>query len=498
MTDRELLEQLLERLGQLERRVSSIESRFGLVPNVPASPTAAPPPPSLPSTPSPLALPPPPPVSLETRVGLGWMNRIGALTLVLGAAFFFKYAVDNDWIGPVVRVLIGLAAGLAGVAAGMVLRRRGHGTYAQGVAGAGAAVLYLTVYAAHTLYSLFGVGAAFALMTLVTAGAGYLSVRHQGFPLAALGMIGAYLTPVLLDTREYRPWSFFGYLLLVTAGWLWFARRQNWEWLEYLAVFATVTLGGGYGGKLEAGDRAAVTTFYAVGQLGVLGWSPALLVAAFAHLSLSLTLCNAWQDGFPFHAANVAALGFGVVVGIWRKWWWHSGVAFATASLAVLSLRTDEPVALVGWGALMFAAAWAMARVTQREALAPYLCGNGLILYGLGRAISEWAWKTRTHGEARSVEATGITVLLAVWGLGLLISGIAKRFRLNRVLGLGLLGLVVAKLYVYDVWQINRLFRILAFAGLGGLLLSASFLYSKYRGRIEALLKDDAAPSGEN
>jgi hypothetical protein len=48
----------------------------------------------------------------------------------------------------------------------------------------------------------------------------------------------------------------------------------------------------------------------------------------------------------------------------------------------------------------------------------------------------------------------------------------------NRMLGLALMGLVVLKLYLSDVWELGRVFRITAFLGLGVLLLLASYLYS--------------------
>jgi hypothetical protein len=58
-------------------------------------------------------------------MGLTWVNRVGVVTLVLGAAFFFKYAVESGWIGPLARVLIGAAAGLG--ALGIAERAwRGH------------------------------------------------------------------------------------------------------------------------------------------------------------------------------------------------------------------------------------------------------------------------------------------------------------------------------------------------------------------------------------
>jgi uncharacterized membrane protein len=58
-------------------------------------------------------------------------------------------------------------------------------------------------------------------------------------------------------------------------------------------------------------------------------------------------------------------------------------------------------------------------------------------------------------------------------------------------LGLALLALVVVKLYAFDIWQLSLVYRIMAFAAVGALLLSGSFLYSRYRHRLLALLKEE-------
>jgi uncharacterized membrane protein len=68
-----------------------------------------------------------------------------------------------------------------------------------------------------------------------------------------------------------------------------------------------------------------------------------------------------------------------------------------------------------------------------------------------------------------------------------------KRFPLNRLLGLGLLAVVVGKLYLMDVWSMERLHRIAAFSVLGLLLLATSFLYSRFRAKVEDWMKNDEA-----
>jgi uncharacterized membrane protein len=70
-------------------------------------------------------------------------------------------------------------------------------------------------------------------------------------------------------------------------------------------------------------------------------------------------------------------------------------------------------------------------------------------------------------------------------------AGVATRTAINRITGLGLMGFVVVKLYLFDVWQLGRVYRISAFVALGVLLLATSFLYSHFRGLIESWWKKD-------
>ena len=75
----------------------------------------------------------------------------------------------------------------------------------------------------------------------------------------------------------------------------------------------------------------------------------------------------------------------------------------------------------------------------------------------------------------------------------LIAAGTATRTKPNRYAGLLLIALVVVKLYLYDVWQLDMVYRFVAFAALGALLLSTSFLYSRYRSRIESWLTSPGA-----
>jgi len=73
--------------------------------------------------------------------------------------------------------------------------------------------------------------------------------------------------------------------------------------------------------------------------------------------------------------------------------------------------------------------------------------------------------------------------------VAVIVIGVWRRSSVDRLLGLTLLGLVIAKLYCYDVWLLNRFYRITAFIALGLLLLASSYLYSRFRDKLDVLLK---------
>jgi uncharacterized membrane protein len=92
--------------------------------------------------------------SLEQRIGTRWVLIAGIIAVIFSVGFFLKYAYDNEWIGPLGRVVIAAIAGLVALAVGEVTRRRGYGIVAKGVTALGFAVLYAAVFSARAYYEL--------------------------------------------------------------------------------------------------------------------------------------------------------------------------------------------------------------------------------------------------------------------------------------------------------------------------------------------------------
>jgi uncharacterized membrane protein len=110
-----------------------------------------------------------------------------------------------------------------------------------------------------------------------------------------------------------------------------------------------------------------------------------------------------------------------------------------------------------------------------------YTAAHGCLLAALMRIVGTWAVHNSSPSERNSFVSALESLLLALYGIFGLTFGIMRKRLVDRWLGILLLCLVIAKLYLWDVWQLDRFYRISAFVLLGVLLLSASYLYSRFR-----------------
>ena len=218
---------------------------------------------------------------LEARIGGNWFNRIGIIAIFLGVTFFLKYAVDNQWIGPVGRVSIGAAVGIAFLILGERLRAK-YASYAFGLTGGGVAVLYAAIwFASGHRYDLLSQPVAFALMAMVTASASLLAARYSALPIAVLGLIGGFLTPILLSTGVDNESGLFTYIALLDLGVLALAYSKQWRSLNYLAFVSTVLIFAAWMDEWYTFEKLATTVFFLT-----------VLFAIFALLAVMYNVVN--------------------------------------------------------------------------------------------------------------------------------------------------------------------------------------------------------------
>ncbi len=81
-----------------------------------------------------------------------------------------------------------------------------------------------------------------------------------------------------------------------------------------------------------------------------------------------------------------------------------------------------------------------------------------------------------------------LPIIWAVLSCGFIFAGLKKNIpELNKI-GFCLLGITILKLYLYDVWQMDNVSRIIAFIILGIILLLSSFMFQKFKIMLKTLV----------
>lgn len=184
--------------------------------------------------------------SFEARVGTHWFSYLGALAVIVGLAWFLKLAIDRGWIGPLERVLMGLAVGLVLIYLGDRCLRRGLAVSGFGLNGAGTGAIYLSLWAAHALYQLLPAPAVFVGLAAVTAYNGIRCWRDDSESFAVLALLGGFLIPALLANGQNHETLLFLFLVVLDIAIAVLAALKPWEWLLPAALTGTAVLGLGW------------------------------------------------------------------------------------------------------------------------------------------------------------------------------------------------------------------------------------------------------------
>jgi uncharacterized membrane protein len=356
---------LEQQLAELRSRVVRLESTLrahGILPedsqNIPLSQTEAAPQPIQAESAAPPPVIPPPAFqslesapkddrSLETRIGSQLFNRIGILAVLIGMAWFLKLAIDNHWIGPAGRVIIGLIAGAGLIAWSERFRSKGYPAFSYSLKAVGSGILYLSLWAAFSLFHLIPSSLAFAAMILVTAFNGFMCWLQDSELLAIYAIVGGFSTPLLLSTGENHEVTLFSYLLVLNLAVLILLMLRPWARLLLGAFAGTVFFFIGWWMRFYSSAQFGTTAFFLAVFFLIFAFAPRLVrslplpqnATRTTRDSLAvflLTLANALLGFFGFYA--LLSLSGNAAVEPWLA------VAFAAFYLLLLRLPVVGPL----------------------------------------------------------------------------------------------------------------------------------------------------------
>ncbi|MBZ9660886.1 DUF2339 domain-containing protein [Mesorhizobium sp. ESP-6-4] len=301
---------------------------------------------------------------VETALGTRWAVWVGGIALALGGLFLIRYTIEAGIFGPGVRLATAGILGLVLIAGAEFIRRTGFRVPVQGAAGAyipailtgaGAFILFGTVYAAHAIYGFIGPATAFALLGVIGVATIGASLLH-GLALAGIGLVGAMVTPALVASEAPNPWALFVYLAIVLAATAAIARIRDWK-----ALVAAAFAGAGVWTILYMVDVPEVN----------------LAAVLFISLATLAVLAFVWLGLFLVTGRDDTARGFD----------WPSIVPGFFIALSALGLSVDPAFASAGdalHGAVLLAALVAAALYRPRALPLLFAAGIATLLIYLG------------------------------------------------------------------------------------------------------------------
>ena len=277
--------------------------------------------------------------NLENRIGSHLFNRVGIFAVLVGMAWFLKFAFDNHWVGPLGRVIIGLATGGGLIVWSERFRARGHAAFSYSLKAVGSGVLYLSLWAAYDVYHLIPPGVAFFAMILVTAWNGYMAWAQDAELLAAYALAGGIGTPLLVSTGENHQLVLFGYVLALDIAMLLLVARRPWPRLVFGSFMGTVLLLSGWAMTFYTDQQFTITAVFVAVFFVVFALAPRYLPPPIDPKSRQMVWDRLVEVVLPLANAGISFVALYVMLFAPGRMWAHPWLAVLFAAFYLLMLQ---------------------------------------------------------------------------------------------------------------------------------------------------------------
>jgi uncharacterized membrane protein len=277
--------------------------------------------------------------SLESRIGSQWFNRVGILAVLIAMAWFLKLAIDNHWIGPLGRVLIGLVSGAALIVWSERFRNRGYAVFSYSLKAIGSGALYLSLWAAFSYFHLIPGAAAFAAMIVVTAFNGFMAWVQDSELLALYAIVGGFSTPVLISTGENHEVTLLSYMLLLDFAVLVLVILRPWSRLLFSAYIGSVLLFAAWGLEYYSDAQWVRTSLFLACFFVIFALAPRLVRVKAAEGEASSAWDALAQVVLPIANAALGFVGYYAMAESAGTSWVEPWLAVGFAGFYLLLLR---------------------------------------------------------------------------------------------------------------------------------------------------------------
>jgi uncharacterized membrane protein len=173
--------------------------------------------------------------------GVNVFVGVGIIIVFWGMTYLIHYAIDENII-PIELRLIAVAATAVGLLYWGWRQRALRPNFALVVQGGGIGLLYLTIFAAFSLYRVMPSLPAFVLLFLTVMLAAVLAVLQNARSLALFASIGGFLAPVLTSSGSNNYIGLFSYYTVLNLGIFAIAWFKSWRLLNFVGFVFTFAI----------------------------------------------------------------------------------------------------------------------------------------------------------------------------------------------------------------------------------------------------------------
>ncbi|MBX7172058.1 MAG: DUF2339 domain-containing protein [Pyrinomonadaceae bacterium] len=201
----------------------------------------------------------------EKFIGENLISKIGIVILIIGVAIGAKYAIDNNWITPLMRIVFGYFIGLGLIAFAIKLKPN-YLNFSSVLLSGGMATMYFITFFAYSYYHLISQLSAFSTMLIFTIFTVLGSIVYNRQVIAQIGLVGAYAIPFLLSENTGKVEILFTYIAIINIGILAVSAKKYWKSLFYSSfLFTWITFAVWFGARyLASQDFVLAFTFLSI------------------------------------------------------------------------------------------------------------------------------------------------------------------------------------------------------------------------------------------
>jgi uncharacterized membrane protein len=379
-------------------------------------------------------------LDLEEFIGSNLISKIGVGAIVIGMGIGIKYAIDNDLISPLVRILMGFLVGAILLFFSYRLRKE-YKVFGAVLFSGATVLMFFTSYAAHSYYAFLSQALAFGIMVALTVYVVAEALRFDEPVVAHIGLVGAYAVPFLLGDNPDAITFLFTYIAIVNLGILVIAFLRYWKSLYYAAFAFTWLIYSSwylldYRPSAHFGQALMfLAVFFGIFYLAFLAYKLVrhekyelfdvvmLLLNSFFFYGLGYLILQDHETGQHrlglFTLIN-ALIHLGVSALIWSFRPADRNLFYLVSGIGLIFTMIAVPVQLDGnWVTLLWASEAALLFWIGRTRAAPVYEGLAYVLFVLAFVSLVQDWDAYNVGSKQQIAPVfNIYLLTTLWSAG--------------------------------------------------------------------------------